>query len=156
MAIAFLREHAERLLDSAACAAVLQEMDQRVATDAKAGETTCVIAVINTDQILGASVGDSGAWTIGPTEITNLTQAQSRKPLIGSGCARPVPFDRGLVPGEILLLATDGLLKYTSTERIVSVCRENEPHVAPDKLIALVRYPSGVLPDDVTVILTRL
>jgi serine/threonine protein phosphatase PrpC len=156
MAIEFVREHADRLLDSAACAAVLQEMDQRVAADAKAGETTCVIAVIAVDQILGASAGDSGAWTIGPSVITNLTQAQSRKPLIGSGCARPVPFDRRLVTGEYLLLATDGLLKYASAERIVAICRENEPNAATDKLIGLVRYPSGALPDDVTVIVTRL
>src|ERR1041385_1526808 len=76
MAIRLVREHAERLLDSAACAAVLREMDQRIAADAKAGETTCVIAVLTVDQILGASVGDSCAWMIGPTEITNLTLAQ--------------------------------------------------------------------------------
>ena len=156
MAIRLVREHAERLLDSAACAAVLREMDQRIAADAKAGETTCVIAVLTVDQILGASVGDSCAWMIGPTEITNLTLAQSRKPLVGSGTARGVPFERQLTAGDILLLATDGLVKYTSADPIASVCRENELHTASDKLIELVRYPSGALPDDVTVILLKL
>jgi serine/threonine protein phosphatase PrpC len=156
MAIGFVREQTERLLDSAACAVVLQEMDQRIAADAKAGETTCVIAVITVDQILGASVGDSCAWIIGSSEITNLTLGQSRKPLIGSATAHAVPFERHLIPGDFLLLATDGLVKYTSADRIAAVCREHELHAAADKLIELVRYPSGALPDDVTVVITKL
>jgi serine/threonine protein phosphatase PrpC len=131
-------------------------MDQHITRDAKAGETTCVIAVITVDQILGASVGDSCAWMIGPSEIANLTQGQSRKPLIGSGTAHAVPFERQLTPGDFLLLATDGLVKYASADRIAAVCREHELHAAVDKLIELVRYPSGALPDDVTVVITKL
>ena len=54
------------------------------------------------------------------------------------------------------MLATDGLLKYTSSERILAVCREHPPEVATQKLIELVRYPSGALPDDVTIIVSEI
>ena len=51
-----------------------------------------------------------------------------------------------------VLLATDGLLKYTSPDRIMEVCRRNSADEAARQLIELVRYASGALPDDVTVI----
>ena len=55
-----------------------------------------------------------------------------------------------------LLLATDGLLKYMSAERIVETCRQHPTDAAAQRLIELVRYPSGALPDDVTLILAKL
>lgn len=58
-----------------------------------------------------------------------------------------------LAKGSCLLLATDGLLKYTAPDRIRAACLQNSPGEAARKLIELVRYPSGALPDDVTVIL---
>jgi serine/threonine protein phosphatase PrpC len=84
--------------------------------------------------------------------VINLTQHQQRKPILGSGDTEPVPFRQPVVPG-ILLLATDGLLKYTSTEKIISVCRENPVALAAPRLLELVRYPSGAYPDDVTFIM---
>jgi serine/threonine protein phosphatase PrpC len=58
--------------------------------------------------------------------------------------------------GEIELLATDGLLKYTSAELILRTCRAHPLEIAAEELIALVRYPSGAFPDDVTVILNQI
>ena len=156
MAVEFIRENAEKLHDSAACVALLREMDQRIVQDSTAGETTCALAVIIDGQVFGASVGDSGVWIIGRTEVTNLTQGQSRKPFVGSGSAWPMPFLQQTATDGTLLLATDGLLKYTSAERIASVCREGDTQNAAEGLIELVRYPSGALPDDITVILTKL
>jgi serine/threonine protein phosphatase PrpC len=86
------------------------------------------------------------------TGFMNLTERQSRKPLIGSGSAWPVPFEYKRTGKDSLLLASDGLLKYTSAERILAICREHEPSAVPRRLIELVRYPSGALPDDVTTI----
>jgi hypothetical protein len=48
------------------------------------------------------------------------------------------------------------LLKYTSAERIIATCRGHPTGDAAQRLIELVRYPSGSLPDDVTIILTSL
>jgi serine/threonine protein phosphatase PrpC len=153
MAVTFVRQHAEQLNNAASCAAILQEIDQHVARDSIAGETTCALAVVTDVQVFGASVADSGVWIIGETEFTDLTQRQTKKPFIGSGSAWPVTFEHSAKSGRQLLMATVGLLKYASPERIMDVCRRNSSDDAARQLIELVRYPSGALPDDVTVIL---
>src|SRR5437016_4427342 len=92
MAVELARQHPEQLRDSAACATLLQEMDRRITQDPAAGETTCALAVVTANEIFGASVGDSGVWVIGPADVANATQRQSRKPFIGSGSAWAVNF----------------------------------------------------------------
>jgi serine/threonine protein phosphatase PrpC len=156
LAVKYIRERAELLNGPASCVSILQKMDQEIAQNQDAGETTCSFTVVSDKQVFGASVGDSGVWVIGETGFKNLTENQSRKPLIGSGSARPVAFNQTRVCGEYLLLATDGLLKYAPAERIISTCRKSVAETAVKNLIQLVRYPSGALPDDVTVILTKL
>ncbi len=156
MAVEVVRQHVEQLGDPAACADLLRTVDRRIFQDPNAGEATCALAVVTDDQVFGASVGDSGVWMIGTTAVVDLTRRQSRKPFVGSGSAWPVDFVQRKAKGEILLLATDGLLKYTSQERIVAACRESNGESCAARLIELVRYPSGALPDDVTVILAKL
>src|SRR5205823_5104126 len=103
-------------------------------------------------EVFGASVGDSGAWLIPENGIhMDLTRAQQRKPLLGSGNGWPMPFRIGRQAGR-LLVASDGLLKYGSGEGIVEVCRHPSAELAAQRLVELVRYTSGALPDDVTVI----
>ena len=151
-AVEFVHQKANELHGASACVELLQSMDQALSQDRVAGETTCALAVVTRDGVYGASVGDSGVWVINESGFINLTERQTRKPFIGSGSAWPSPFEYRRTDGDSLLLATDGLLKYTNSERIVSVCRnELAPHV-PRRLIELVRYQSRALPDDVTVI----
>jgi len=87
--------------------------------------------------------------------FNDLTQGQSRKPIVGSGGVWPIQFTHKRTGPERLLLATDGLLKYTSPDRIVAACNNHDAPGAVKRLIELVRYPSGALPDDVTVILAQ-
>jgi len=135
---------------------VLRKIDAAIAKDSVAGETTCALAIVTPEEIFGASVGDSGVWLIPDNGAhAELTQAQQRKPFIGSGSAWPVPF-RHPMQGGSLLLATDGLLRYTSAERIIETCRQHPTESAARRLIELVRYASGALPDDVTLILSKL
>jgi hypothetical protein len=47
------------------------------------------------------------------------------------------------------------LLKYASAERIAAVALANDLETSARDLIELVRYPSGALPDDVSVLLAR-
>ncbi len=156
LAVKLICQGAYLLGEADACVESLRKMDEVIAKDPIAGETTCVLAIVTPDEIFGASVGDSGGWWIPESGIhVNLTEAQQRKPFIGSGSALPVSFRHKNQPGN-LLLATDGLLKYTSADRIVGICREQPVEVAARQLIELVRYPSGGLPDDVTLILTKL
>lgn len=67
----------------------------------------------------------------------------------------PIPVAMRIRQLGTLLLATDGLTKYTSAERIVDVIRTTPFDDTPRALIELVRPSSGRLPDDVAVILAR-
>ena len=151
-AVELVQQEAAELKSSAACVRLLQQMDQAIARRTDAGETTCTLCVAIEDEVFGASVGDSGAWLIDKNKITDLTHRQSRKPFIGSGSAWPVPFSHARPSTAPLLLASDGLLKYSSQEQIAAVCRAYTGGECARRLIELVRYPSGNLPDDVTVI----
>lgn len=148
MAIATVAKRAEMLNSQTDCEQILRELDTAIYNDNIAGETTCVVAVVTLQQIVGASVGDSGAWIAGPERIDDLTENQVRKPFLGTGAAVVAGFSRAMLKGT-LILASDGLLKYTSREAIAKTSRV----FSPDRLIALVRYPSGALPDDVAVVL---
>lgn len=156
LAVEMIRREGWRINNPETCVDVLRQMDETTAKDAAAGETTCVVVVVTPKEIIGGSVGDSGAWWIPESgNPVNLTESQQRKPFVGTGAAWPVAFERKHQPGW-LLLATDGLLKYTSMERISGVCRQQPVELAVKTLIDLVRYPSGALPDDVTIILAKL
>lgn len=126
----------------------------RVDREMKLGETTAVVCSVVGDVIAGASVGDSGAWLIDDGEVEELTQAQRRKPLIGSGRAVVEPFTGRLGAGT-LLLASDGLLKYASAERITGCVGGADLEAVARELVELVRLRSGALPDDVAVLLAR-
>jgi PPM family protein phosphatase len=132
----------------------LKSVDQQMVAAGNVGETTCVIAVLSENGIIGASVGDSGAWCISMAGVDTLTDGQSRKPFLGMGGATPFGFARDLLNGT-LLVASDGLLKYTSAERIAAIALDDDVEKAAQNLIGLVRYQSGALPDDISILLAR-
>jgi serine/threonine protein phosphatase PrpC len=129
-------------------------LDREMSVSGTMGETTCVIVILSEAGVIGASVGDSGALIFSKGGVDNLTRNQIRKPLLGSGQAAPVGFNRTLLDG-VLLIASDGLLKYTSQEKIAAVIAATSFADTTKKLIDLVRYQSGTLPDDVSVLLVQ-
>lgn len=76
---------------------VLSQIDCRMV----AGESTGVVVDLRPDAVLGASVGDSHAWIVNGGEILDLTIHQERKPLLGSGEARPRGFSGGEMLGRL-------------------------------------------------------
>lgn len=118
------------------------------------GQTTGVVVVLEGSRVYGASVGDSGAWWITSDRFKDLTVAQARKPLLGSGAAQPTVFDEVVADGT-LLVATDGLLKYAPGRRICELARGQVLAAAAQDLIGSVRLRSGGLQDDVAVVLAR-
>src|SRR5262245_16836768 len=66
------------------CVRFLEDVDRRIL---RIGETTAVIAFATDRVVFGASLGDSGACLFGPHGVTDLTENQKRKPLLGSRCA---------------------------------------------------------------------
>lgn len=128
---------------------VLLKLDEEILELHPGSQTTGVVAYVNHDRVVGASVGDSSAWLISSMgEITDLTAHQRRRPLIGTGEALPVVFEEDLL-GRHLLLATDGLIKYAIPEKIAAMV----VHGSVGDIAECVRLPSGGLQDDVAVVL---
>lgn len=132
---------------------VLCQADREISA-AAIGETTVVACILRGDEIIGTSVGDSGAWIITDSDRIDLTAHQRRKPLLGSGGAVPVPFRCNWTDGY-LLLATDGLLKYTQPQAICETLRGDQFEVVCEKLLWPVRLRSGGYPDDVAIVVGR-
>ncbi len=131
------------------------ELLGRLDSSLSPGQTTAVIVAVSATGLGGASVGDSEAWWWdGPAEQA-LTQAQRRKPLLGSGSAVPVGFVLEARRAGQLVLGSDGLWKYVRWERLAEALR-HPPREAAHHLVESVRYPSGALPDDVSVIVCRV
>jgi serine/threonine protein phosphatase PrpC len=133
---------------------LLRDCDLALARDGHGAETTAVVAVVSEHGIVGASVGDSGAWIVGPAGHIDLTRQQVRKPLIGSGEAVPVPFGHGPLTAT-LLVATDGLFNYADAARLRELASADDLDAIPERLIDSVRLRSGRLQDDVAVLLCR-
>jgi serine/threonine protein phosphatase PrpC len=122
---------------------LLRRIDEALADDPAAGETTAVVAVLSPHGILGASVGDSGAWLIAPDGMRDLTAQQQRKPFLGTGAAVPVPFAAPWTDGATFLAASDGLFRYTDRAAICAEARGADLEEAARRVVDLARLHSG-------------
>ena len=139
---------------ASAWAECLAEADREVANAGSGGESTAVVVEIREGSVLGASVGDSEAWIVAPHRVLDLTEAQRRKPLLGSGRAVPVAFGPVAFEGR-LLVATDGLFSYSSPDNRTRLVKSGSIEEAADALVATVRLRSGALPDDLALVLAE-
>lgn len=126
-------------------------IDKQVNATQHAGETTLVALECDGNLVCGASAGDSEAWVVKGDNVANLTVNQMRKPLVGTGQSDPVSFTARL-DGGLLLVASDGLFKYTRPEKIVDAVKRVPLPDLPKALVDLVRLKSGKLQDDVAVL----
>jgi hypothetical protein len=126
-------------------------MDLALVKAGHGGLSTAVVAEVLDGQVVGASVGDSCAWLVSSGEVSDLTERQVRKPLLGSGAAEPVAFGPVPLRGR-LLVGTDGLFKYASRSRLASLTAEGSPEAAAAALVEAVRLKSGQFQDDVGVV----
>jgi len=118
------------------------------------GQSTAVVLALSDAGIVGASVGDSGAWLIAASVVVDLTDGQDRKPLVGDGC-NPFRITASAVGRGTLLVASDGLLRYAKQSDIARIANETDMAMAAHALVDLVRLPSGGLQDDVCIVLCR-
>jgi serine/threonine protein phosphatase PrpC len=149
-------EEAGELLEPRRWSRLLEELSQQLEGQG-VGQTTAVVVAADGRTLVGASVGDSAALMIHGADESELTLGQTRKPLLGGGLVEPHVFTRSLQNGDILLLATDGLVKYAPLDRICAVLRSKRlaAEAQTSALIDLVRLPSGELHDDIGLVLLR-
>ncbi len=133
----------------------LGALDVALSARGEGGESTAVVVEFHDGEVRGASVGDSGVWMLGKTGALELSGGQVRKPLIGTGLARPVPFGPRRVEGRVLL-ATDGLWKCAAPPAIAAAACVQDLDGAADALVDAVRLKSGGLQDDVALVLVEL
>jgi serine/threonine protein phosphatase PrpC len=136
--------------DQDSCCRLLAQIDCRIGD----GESTGVVVAVCPEGICGASVGDSKAWLIHDGALTDLTRDQVRKPLLGSGRAKPVGFSHGPLEG-ILIVSTDGFCNYVKQATLLREILWIDFAVLPRKLVEMVRLPSGDLWDDVGIVVCR-
>ena len=127
--------------------------DDELSARPMSGQTTGIVAFIDSERVRGASVGDSSAWLIATSGgMTDLTARQRRKPLLGSGEALPVLFEAECL-GNHVLLASDGLFKYAPVDRICALATRGTVAEAANALANCVQLPSGTFHDDVAVVI---
>jgi hypothetical protein len=153
--IGTLVESGVALDDEDTWVAFLEEIDSSIHRAGSWGETTAVVLAATDRWICGASVGDSEAWLATTEDFRSLTAGQDRKPFVGSGAARPVPFRLPRTDGA-LIVGTDGLFKYAPAWKICEVAVGDPPDVASRILLDLVRMRNGKLQDDIGLVVCRL
>jgi serine/threonine protein phosphatase PrpC len=147
---------ATSLTSADACRQLLNRIDRELAISPECGETTGVLVGVEASaDVFGAGVGDSLVWAFSSNMRVELTQQQERKPLLGSGVSAARPFAQAAVETTIVV-ATDGLWKYTSLAAIEKCVRTAGALKLADQLCELVRLRSGDFPDDVAIVTCRV
>lgn len=135
---------------------LVADIDAQMLAVGTGGQTTLVVAIVADDgSIRGASVGDSEAWIVGPSEVVVLTRSQNRKPLLGEMMAVPVAFSAEPLGTRTLLLATDGMTKYVPFAKLAEACRIPDLVEAQCALRRLVKPGPGEPLDDAVAVLCR-
>lgn len=93
-------------------------------------------------------MGDSEAWIISGESVVDLTDRQTRKPLLGSGGAKPISFTHGKLDG-MLIVAKDGFCSYARRDDLGALVATTDFHSIARKCVELVRLPSDELWDDI-------
>jgi serine/threonine protein phosphatase PrpC len=151
-AVQSVLETSEWDASASAWARILETTDQNLAA-CLAGETTGVAVALTAAGLVGISAGDSEAWVVDGTSIDDLTSGQ-KKHRLGSGRAVPTPFHRPRLEGT-LVVATDGLFRYATADRIAAVVNRSPFADVARVLTELVRLSSGSFQDDVGVVIVR-
>jgi hypothetical protein len=135
-------------------AAAIAEAD-RVLSSRGSGEATAVVAILALAaevRVRGASVGDSVALAHADGAWIEVTEGQPRKPLVGSGSARPLAF--GPLRADAVLVASDGLASYVPRDAVLDLTDGDDAFVGY-RIVDLARLPTGALPDDLSFVRAR-
>jgi serine/threonine protein phosphatase PrpC len=148
-------------------------------TDRREMATTVVAAVIQGNQLTVANVGDSRAYIVRGESIEQITEDHSlvaelisdgsitaeqaethpyRNVILRSvGAHETVQVDifyRQLVPDDLLILCSDGLVRHVSGQELADIARAYSPSEAAQRLVALANERGG--DDNITISITHI
>lgn len=160
---------------------VVESANARVYSKSKSDDsllgmgTTVVLAVVNSDTMYLAHVGDSRIYVVSKDNINQLTTDHSvvqmmvdrgeitreeakdhpKKNVITRALGVEdnvrIDYDQQVYnEGEIILLCSDGLTNYVSDEDILRICNENDKYCLAEKLVDAANAGGGG--DNVTVV----
>lgn len=115
------------------------------------GETRLVVVDTDGQALTGACVGDVMGALITDGAFVDFTKERVKQPLLGSGRATPRGFE-AIFGDATLLMASDGLIKYTSEPLMREAARGFDAQAVAN----LVHLPGGRLMDDTAVLLARM
>ena len=145
---------ADDLVESSVWQSILAKADATVAADPAAGCTTLIGLGVRSDQIAGASSGDSAAVLFSNGTAQELTARQFKNPPVGSGEATFIPFEARPVRPWQLLVMSDGVWKYAGWDKIRDLAASTTgPELLTQLQEAARLRRTGAFPDDFTVIL---
>lgn len=131
----------------------LHAADRQIAGFAHPCDTTGVVLLVNGDNYMCASVGDSSAFMEASSGVVELTLGQRRKPRIGSGIQDPV-VATGTISGT-LLVATDGLCMTPAAVFALLKDRREDEHLAGLATLVTDCAARQGLMDDVAVVVVE-
>jgi serine/threonine protein phosphatase PrpC len=144
------------LVNSSAWQSILAHADATVAADRAAGFTTLIGLGILTNQIGGASSGDSAAVLFSGGKALELSARQFKNPPVGSGEATFIPFEARAARPWRLLAMSDGVWKYAGWEMVRKLATTmTGPELLAQLQDAARLRGTGAFPDDFTVILVE-
>jgi PPM family protein phosphatase len=169
----------ERLVSAlrAANVAIWDEASRQV--DHAGMGTTVVCGLVVGNELIVSNAGDSRAYLVRQRRSRQLTRdhswvgemvalgklsdAEARRHKMRNVVTRclggrpdlevPLYPRQLLLPGDVLVLCTDGLWGTTTDQEIADIVSQNPPQVAAERLVALANERGG--PDNITVIVVR-
>ena len=135
----------------------LSIIDTELAGSVHGGQTTLVVAEAWREMVRGASVGDSRAWLLSLSdEPVELTEEQARKPLLGSGHAKPCGFGALGLEKRRLLMVSDGVYRHAELDTIFEMASLRLITVSPYLVLDAVAPRRGEVHDHMALALCEL
>jgi len=122
--------------------------------DLRSGDASAVSLTVWQRHIWGASVGDCSALVAHERGLDDLTENRIRWSRIGTGNARPVPFERGEWDGCVVM-ASGNLVGNVGPAAVRRVVFEGDIERAARRLVQRMGASQGEQTPDVTVATVR-
>lgn len=134
---------------------ILHEADLKIMDEHLPGDEACALVLrIMDNEIWGCGAGNCEAWMFRQgTGPYRLSDGVPRRPLIGSGSLSPHVFGPVvLLPGDKVVVATDGLWGIIKPQRAAGIVLGHPPDIVARLLAALATDAGAGLAEDIGIV----